>query len=142
MGQGAGAVSNFISSRVSDDDEGCIIFPRGPPKEKTWADVVNVLQEMAEERRAAAREPLEIWGDIIIKGRQYQPLTVHGDMRLGGSWRLAGDTSVDGTLYTGPLVEDGFVPLTEGLTLNMTGKFNDEGTKNKRKGHKKWEPWR
>lgn len=130
---------------MSEDDESCIIFPRWPSKEKTWADVVNVLQELAEERRVAVREPLEIWGDIVIKGRQYQPLKVHGDMRLGGSWKVASDTSIDGTLYTGPLAESGIVPMEiseSGFSINMSGKFTPAKEGAKKKGHPKWEPWK
>jgi hypothetical protein len=107
------------------DDEGCIIWPRREPEERPWERVARTLREMEEERRRALREPLEIWGDIIIKGGQYQDFTIHGDMRIYEGFRAGGNLTVHGSLITGHAPETGITEkwFNQEPLLMMHGEF-------------------
>jgi hypothetical protein len=146
---------------------GNIVWP-GEPKKRPWDRVKEVLQELDEARRAYVREPLEIWGDIVMKGTQYQPITVHGDVRIDTGItvpNLGGDFICEGTLYAGgPLAEEGgYPPPDPNITVMADWSMSPLGTINAakpkddkppqrkgfrqkkgrlEKGHPAWMPWR
>ncbi|MCK9598847.1 MAG: hypothetical protein M0R06_07410 [Sphaerochaeta sp.] len=78
---------------------------------------------------AGSRVPLEMWGDIIIKGRAYQSMKVHGDVRFDGfAGCPRGWMNIDGSVHAGPLAESGYGYGSKGLFNSEPLRLEMHGT--------------
>ncbi len=83
----------------------------------------NKVRNELDDRWSSTRVPLEIWGDVIMKGKAYQSMKVHGDTRFDGFTGTPGGwMNIDGSVYAGPLAESGY-------GYGSTGLFNSEPCK-------------